>query len=118
QHDGAPPQALPGYGFAFDSCSRALEAWRERLPKLVELIKAMTIAELEVKGEYREADHDAVFANFGANRVGAAELAVFPDYLVRLNADALAPAEFGRVLDALGTGLPLKILLQTDDILA
>ncbi len=118
QDPGAPPQALPGYGFAFDSCSQALEAWHERLPKLLELIKAMAIAELEVKGEYREADHDAVFANFGANRVGATELALFPDYLVRLNADALAPAEFGRVLDALGTGLPLKILLQTDDILA
>ena len=118
QDAGAPPQALPGYGFAFDSCSQALEAWHERLPRLVELIKAMTIAELEVKGDYREADHDAVFANFGANRVGAAELALFPDYLVRLDADALTPAEFGRVLDALASGLPLKILLQTDDILA
>lgn len=118
QQAGAPPQALPGYGFAFDSCGRALEAWHERLPKLVELIKAMAIAELEVKGEYREADHDAVFANFGANRVGAAELAVFPDYLVRLDADSLSPAEFTRVLEALATGLPLKLLLQTDDILA
>ena len=118
QRAGAPIQALPGYGFAFDSCSRALEAWHERLPRLVELIKAMTIAALEAKGEYREADHDALFATFGANRVGSAELALFPDYLVRLDADTLAPAEFSRVLDALASGLPLKILLQTDDILA
>jgi hypothetical protein len=117
QPAGAPPQALPGYGFAFDSCSRALEAWHERLPRLVELIKAMTIAALEVKGEYREAQHDAVFATFGASRVDAAELALFPDYLVRLDADALAPAEFARVLDAVASGLPLKILLQTNDIL-
>ncbi len=114
----APPQALPGYGFVFDSCSQALAAWHERLPRLVELIKAMSIAELEVKGEYREAQHDAVFASFGANGVGAAELALFPDYLVRLDADTLAPTEFSRVLDALATGLPLKILLQTDDLLA
>ena len=118
QAAGALPQALPGYGFVFDSCSRALEAWHERLPRLVELIKAMTIAELEVRGAYREAQHDALFASFGANRVAAAELAAFPDYLVRLEADALPPAEFARVLDALATGLPLKILLQTDDILA
>ena len=90
QDAGAPPQALPGYGFMFDSCSQALEAWHERLPRLVELIKAMAIAELEVKGDYREAEHDAVFGSFGANRVGAAELARFPDYLVRLDADTLA----------------------------
>ncbi len=118
QQAGAPPLALPGYGFAFDSCSQTLEAWHERLPKLVELIKAMTIAEIEVKGEYREADHDALFATFGAHGAGVAELASFPDYLVRLDADALTPAEFTRVLDALATGLPLKIVLQTDDILA
>ena len=118
QPAGALPQALPGYGFAFDSCSRALEAWHERLPRLVELIKAMTIAELEVKGEYREAQHDALFASFGANRVDPAENALFPDYLVLLHADTLTAAEFSRVLDALATGLPLKIVLQTDDILA
>jgi hypothetical protein len=118
QEAGAPPQALPGYGFVFDSCSRELEAWQERLPRLVELIKAMTIAELEVKGDYREAKHDALFAGFGANGVGAAELALFPDYLVRLDAAALSATEFTRVLDTLATGLPLKILLQTDDILA
>jgi hypothetical protein len=115
---GAPPQALPGYGFVFDSCSQALEAWHERLPRLMELIKAMSMAELEVNGDYREAQHDAVFASFGVNGVSAAELASFPDYLVRLDADALAPTELSRVLDALATGLPLKILLQTDDILA
>jgi hypothetical protein len=115
---GAPPQALPGYGFVFDSCSQALEAWHDRLPRLMELTKAMAIAELEVTGEYREAKHDAVFASFGANGAGTAELALFPDYLVRLDADALSPAESARILDALAAGLPLKIVLQTDDILA
>ena len=118
QAAGAPPQALPGYDFTFDSCSRALEAWQERLPRLVELIKAMTIAALEVKNEYREAQHDALFATFGANGAVAADYAAFPDYLVLLRADALAPAEFARILDAIATGLPLKIVLQTDDILA
>ena len=118
QRAGAPPQALPAYGFAFDNCSRALEAWHERLPRLVELLRAMTIAELEVKGEYREAQHDALFASFGANRLDTAELGVFPDYLMRLDADTLAPAESARVMDAIATGLPFKILLQTDDILA
>ena len=118
QKAGAPPQALPGYGFAFENCAEALEAWHERLPRLMELIKAMTVAELEVKGEYREAQHDALFAAFGANRLEAAELARFPDYLVQLDADSLAPGESARVLEGLAAGLPLKVVLQTDDILA
>ncbi len=118
QDAGAPPQALPGYGFMFDSCSQALDAWHERLPRLVELIKAMAIAELEVKGSYREAQHDAVFASFAINGVDAAELARFPDYLVRVDADTLVATEFSHLRDAFATGLPLKILLQTDDILA
>jgi hypothetical protein len=118
QEAGAPLQALPGYGFVFDDPSRALEAWHERLPRLVELTKAMTIAELEVNGEYREGKHDAFFASFGANGLGAAELAAFPDYLVRLDAATLSPTEFSRVLDGLASGLPLKFVLQIDDILA
>ncbi len=118
QDAAAPAQALPGYRFTFDSCSQALEAWHERLPRLVELTKAIAIAELEVKGDYREADHDAVFASFGANRVGVAERARFPDYLARIDTGTITPTEFTRVLDALASGLPLKILLQTDDILA
>ena len=40
------------YSFAFDSCSGALKAYRERLPKAVELARAVAIAGLEVKGKY------------------------------------------------------------------
>ncbi len=118
QKAGDPPLALPGYSFAFDNCSRALDAWHERLPRLVELIKAMTIASLEVNGEYREGDHDALFASFGTHGAGTEALARFPDYLVTLAADSLAPAEFIRVQDALASGLPMKVLLRSDDILA
>ncbi len=115
---GALPQPLPSYGFVFDSASRAVESWHERLPRMVELIKAMAIAELEVKGDYREEEHDALFASFGASAVGAGERARFPDYLVRLDATRLTAAESACALEALAAGLPLKILFSTDDLLA
>ena len=112
------PQSLPSYSFVFDDCTRAVEAWRERLPRLVELAKAMAIAGLEIKNEYREAKHDALFAKFSASTLNATELGRFPDYLVRLDAAALTPDESARVQAALAAGLPLKILVQTDDLLA
>ncbi len=115
---GALPQALPSYGFVFDSLGRALEAWRERLPRMVELVKAMTVAALEVTGAYREAQHDALFAEFGASSLSAAERARFPDYLVRLDKAEPSAAERARALEALSAGLPFKILVQTDDLLA
>ena len=36
------------YSFAFDSCTAALAAYRERLPKAIALAKTISIAELEI----------------------------------------------------------------------
>jgi len=106
------------YGFVFTSCADALRAWRERLPKAVELLKAMAIARLEIAGEYDESRHDTLFAAFGAGGLEAAELARFPSYLVQLDAAQMTPADAALALEALDAGLPFKLLLQSDDILA
>ena len=73
--------------FFFDSCADALAAFRERMPKLIELAKAIAIAELEIDGQYSESKHDALFEQFGANGLDPQELAPFPDYLVCVNAE-------------------------------
>ena len=114
----AAAEAAPAYAFTFTSCADALRAWRERLPKAIELVKAMTIAELEIAGEYDESRHDAVFAEFGARGLDAADAARFPSYLVRIDTAQMTPAEAAPALEALDAGLPLKLLLQSDDILA
>ena len=49
------------YAFAFESCGSALNAYRERLPKVIELARTMAMAELEIKGEYNESRHDPIF---------------------------------------------------------
>ena len=43
--------AAKPYSFHFDSCGDALSAFRERMPKLIELAKAIAIAELEIDGQ-------------------------------------------------------------------
>jgi len=105
------------YAFTFGSCAEALAAYRERLPKAVELARSIAVAELEVKGEYREAAHDALFADFGEGGLGQEALAGLPDYLICMPANALHGAETDRLMELLSAGLPVKVLVQTDDLL-
>jgi len=109
-------QAKP-YSFLFDSCADALTAFRERQPKLVELAKAIAIAELEIDGLYSESRHDALFEQFGANGLDPQELTAFPDYLVCINAEKMQALEQAHLMEILSSGLPIKVLLQIDDIL-
>ncbi len=113
---GDPGNGVAPYSFEFDSCSAALEAYRERLPKVIELAKAIAIATLEVESEYVAARHDAFFQEFGGNGLDAKELALFPDYLVCVSAQAMQGAESARLTEMLSTSLPLKVLVRTDDI--
>ena len=105
------------YTFAFDNCGDALAAFRRRMPSVVALAKAIAMAELEIDGLYRESRHDALFDEFGANGLDPQDLAAFPDYLVSVNAARLDAGELARLMDILGSGLPIKVLLQIDDIL-
>ena len=105
------------YCFLYDSCADALAAFRERMPKLVELAKAIAVAELEIDGQYSESKHDALFEQFGANGLDPQDLAPFPDYLVCVNAAKLQADEHAQLMEILSSGLPIKVLLQIDDIL-
>ena len=113
----APATAVraEAYAFRFENCRAALEALDQRLPEMAAVIRAMGIAELELDNRYREPLHDPFFERFDKNRLTPADLAWFPGYLVVVR-DAGVPAERSAVLDALSAGLPLKILVQFDDI--
>jgi hypothetical protein len=105
------------YSFKFETCSEAVAAYRERLPKITELAKAMAIAKLETDGKYNEARHDAFFAGFGDNGLDADDIAVFPDYLICLRAADFRAAESDLILRAFVAGMPAKLVVQTDDLL-
>ena len=105
------------YSFLFDGCADALAAFRERMPRLIELARAIAIAELEIDGQYNEAKHGALFEQFGANGLDPQDLAPFPDYLVCVNAEKMLAEEHAQLMEILSSGLPIKVLLQIDDIL-
>ena len=103
--------------FVFDSCRGVQQAFRERLPEMAELVKAMSVAELEGEGRYDERKHDAYFSAFSADSLSSADIQVFPDYLVCLRgrpADATADTN---LMQLLSSGISVKVLVETDDIL-
>lgn len=106
------------FAFRFESCAAALQAFRERVPDVMRLAKAITLAELEVQGEFSSERHDALFERLAASGLDLRDLALFPDYLVCVRDAQVRGAEQDALLEILAGGLPMKILLQTDDLLA
>jgi ferredoxin len=101
----------------FDNCAAAAQSFRERLGDVVELVKAVSIAELEARGHYVEAEHDLAFEAFDAQSLTADDLARFPDYLVCIPPDRNDAPENANLLEMLSSGLPAKVLVQTSELL-
>ncbi len=110
--DGVEP-----HQFIFDNCADAMNAFRDRLPQMVDFIEAVSIAELEIRNKYRPELHDAFFARFNDCDLTEADLAMFPSYLVCLRDGESDAVETVRALEAIASGFPVKVLIQTDDIL-
>jgi hypothetical protein len=111
-----PGQPEPHH-FVFDSCAAALDAFRERLPEMLEFVKALTIAELEIENKYHPALHDPVFEHFDESDLSTEQIALLPSSLVCLRDGRSDNTETVQAFEALASGLPIKILIQTDDIL-
>jgi ferredoxin len=105
------------HSFVFENCIETLAAIRKRQPEVIALAKAVAIGEFEIGNQYVEAKHDSFFEEYGDSGLDAKDLALFPDYLVCLSADNMQAAENDRVMEILSEGLPVKILVQSDDIL-
>ena len=105
------------YSFIFNNCAAAMDAFRDRLPPMVDFIEAIGIAELEIQNKYRPSLHDAFFDRFDDCDLTDSDLAMFPSYLVCLRDGQSDAAEMVRALEAIASGFPVKVLIQTDDIL-
>ncbi len=104
--------------YVFENPSAALEAFRRRLPRVLDFVKATNIAELEIEGRYISTEQDQFFEAFDETSLSLDDFARFPDYLVCVQLgtqrDPLAGAGIAEVLTS---GLPIKVLAQSDDIL-
>lgn len=102
----------------FDSCETALKSLRGRLPGIVELVKALAIAELEREGRYVEAEHDPFFESVDERALSQEDLARFPSTLICLDSATMLPGEVDLLMEVLASALPVKVLVVSDDVLA
>lgn len=109
------PDSRDAFAFEFDSYARALDAYRERMPEAVRLVKATAVARLELGNDYDETAHDAFFHAFDTSSLHPDDLLPFPSYLIVLNGDDLDRATEAQVLDVLTSRLPFKIVVVTAD---
>jgi uncharacterized Fe-S cluster protein YjdI len=113
----APDGAVEPFRFEFDSCARAAAAFRMRLPAMAGLMRAITAAELEIEGELTEPRHQALLSQLGDHHLDARELALFPHYLVCISERDLQGLEDDELMEMLSHGMPVKVLVRTDDLL-
>ena len=114
---GLVQAAEPPYEYRFSSCAETVKAFGERLPEVVEFVRAMSIAELEADGRYVEPRHDPFFDGFSEDALTPDDLALFPDYLVCIDAGHTDATESVVLIEVLSSDLPVKVLVQTEDVL-
>jgi ferredoxin len=105
------------FNFRFDNCTAAATAYRERMPMVANVVKALSIAELEIEGAYDEAKHDPFFAHFDDSALSSDDIAMFPDYLVCIPLERNDAPENAGLMDILSAGLPVKVLVESSDLL-
>ena len=103
--------------FTFDRCAQALRAFRSRYDGLRSFMRAVAMARLEVVGAFDETRHGPLFHQLAEQALSSEDLQGLPSYLVCLRWHALDAAERADVEELLCAGLPVRIVVQFDDLL-
>ena len=102
------------YQFVFDSLPAALKAYEERLPEIANVIRAISVAELECENAYREETHSGYFDRYGPQAIAIEDLALFPSYLICLHESDSITHDLTSLMEVARSDLPVKVLVQQD----
>jgi len=113
--DGRGKEGDGPYPFVVDSCTDVLKTYRDRIPEMVDFVKAVRIADLELANEYDEKKHDPFFEQFDEESLCREDISFFPSYLVCLESSKYDDANKAALVEILSSDLPIKVLLRPDD---
>jgi ferredoxin len=99
-----------------DDVAAGVQGYRDRMQIMTAFFKSVQIARLEVENRYREEIHDDYFAQFDESFLSDEERALCPPVLVHLRPEYVTESGAGAVLQAMASGLPLKLLIEIDDL--
>jgi hypothetical protein len=113
---GKASEGTGPHTFVVESCTEALRTYRKRVPAMVDLVKAIRIAELELANEYDEKKYDPIFEQFDEGALRRDDVAFFPSYLVCLDNGKYDDANKAALIEILSSDLPIKVLFQAEEI--
>ncbi len=98
------------------SCAEALKLFDTELKRRVELVRAIRVSNLELENRYREERHDSFFEKFGPEHLTPEDYRALPPLLVFLSGNSLSDAEKSTLVDILGSDMPVKVLLEINEL--
>ncbi len=113
---GGAKDAKGPYPFVVESCTEALKTYRKRVPAMVDFVKAVRIAELELDNEYDEKKHGPVFEQLDEGALRRDDVASFPSYLVCMDNGKYDDANKAALIEILSSDLPIKVLVQPEEV--
>jgi pyruvate-ferredoxin/flavodoxin oxidoreductase len=106
------PYPFPWANHLFqDSVSLAMGVFEGHMAKMAEGFKAIRSAELELAGDYREAEHEEFFARFGWEQFSDEEFLLCPPVVALGGDGAMYDIGFQNLSRAMMSGKPIKILV-------
>ena len=114
--DGRAKEAEGPYPFVVDSCTDVLKTYRDRIPEMVDFVKSVRIAELELANGYDEKKHDPFFEQFDEESLTAEDVSFFPSYLVCLENNKYDDANKAALIEILSSDLPIKVLFEPENV--
>jgi len=114
--DGRGKEGDGPFPFVVDSCTDVLKTYRDRIPQMVDFVKAVRIADLELANEYDEKKHDPFFEQFDEESLSAEDVSFFPAYLVCLENSKYDDANKAALIEILSSDLPIKVLVEPEEV--
>lgn len=115
KHFSVPGRENGLHSFIFDNLPAALKAYNERLPEIADIIKAISIADLELDNAYQDNEHSTYFERFGPQALAADDLALFPSYLICLHESECSTRDLARLMEIVSCDLPMKVLIHVSN---